>query len=187
MPTPSSNPPPDPSHPVPYNFSTCPEDVQHANATQTIVQNETRSQSSTREPSPESHNNRYTQLQETELSSNPNHSSVTNDSSQSNAAIVDISLPRVNSSAIGLPSPAPSGSGSEVLGGQDSMTAPRARDSKQLPDATEELKPLLLTREIELLQMSPLIDGSYIASDGPEFSTRRVRSYLVFMDLVDQN
>lgn len=30
MPTPSSNPPPDPSSPPPYNFSTCPDDVQHS-------------------------------------------------------------------------------------------------------------------------------------------------------------
>lgn len=175
MPTPSSNPTPDPSPPVPYNFSTCPEDTQHTNTAPRTVRNETLSQENSRESSPESGNNRHTQSQQPRLSSNLDGPGVANDPSQNNTLTVEISLPISHTSAVGLPSPAPSGSGSEVLNGRDSMAVRTTGDCKQPPETTQELKPLLLTREIELLQMSPLTDETYIASDGPEFSTRRVR------------
>lgn len=173
MPTPAPNQPPDPSAPPPpYSLSTCPEDLQHLPYTHRLTLNaapgaEDAMDSRQIQPSPDS------SPENNELTPAPDAPDLLGSDGQAHTSSYPIIPPQPQYDQQN-PSSSVSTHGFERASRTNA-------DSGSRNIHLDTIRPDLLSTEIEQLHMSsPVDDEPFLASMGPEYSTLRVGSSMLF-------
>lgn len=194
MPTPSSDPPPGPSSPRSYSFSTCPDDSQHQSrpgwqaddAALDHPDMEVQRDASPAQPSPPAINAIRIQA-ESAADESIMYENRMSDEPSSRATTMS---PRPQSSATGVTSPAPSGADGDVTkindsdtGGQVSLESsihqPRGSDTESMQHATARVRgPGPVVRDPETMCVDAEQDELWSPCMGSDYSHVRVSTLL---------